>query len=77
MAKFQIGDKVKLVSDSDKITPMTVAAYFIDTFPDSKIPEIVSGMYPKDIEKMVICVWRDRNGKLHDEKFHEDMLKGL
>ena len=77
MAKFKTGDKVILVSDSDKAIPMTVLTYSIDTLPGRKVPETMSDVFPKDFEKMVICVWRDRNGKPQQETFYEDMLIGL
>ena len=32
MAKFNIGDKVKLISDTENNTPMTVSMYYVNSF---------------------------------------------
>lgn len=72
MAKFIIGDKVKLVSDSSESVAMTVENYYLDSMLGKQALKIMGPQ--EDWEKQVVCVWRDTNSNLQREIFHEDTL---
>ena len=72
MDKFRSGDKVYLKSDDRNLIPMTVNFYLKDTTLGEYT--IQSGIASDLEEKMIECVWRDKNSALHKENFHEDAL---
>lgn len=65
--KFQIGDLVKLKSDSENCISMTVIGYEID-FVDPLYAELCN-------ENTVVCAWRDEHGKPYKENYHQDALQ--
>lgn len=72
MAKFVIGDKVKLASDSADSAAMTVENYYLDSMSGKQALKIMG--HQEDWEKQVVCIWRDINSNLKREIFHEDTL---
>ena len=72
MDKFNIGDLVKLISDLEYATPMTVQGYFKD---ETKNKEALQfGFLTESDKKMVKCSWRDVNQTPYSEYYHEDSL---
>ena len=72
MRKFQIGDAVRLKSDTSENMLMTVRGYIVD------IPlytmAVTQGLYD---EHMVECDWRDAKNNPLKEAYHEDMLEKI
>lgn len=73
MAKFNTGDRVKLISDTENNTPMTVNTYYVDTFEGKEALQFVE--LDENTIKMVQCVWRDAQSQPHKEYYHEDALE--
>lgn len=67
MKKFNIGEVVKLTSDSNNQTPMTVVGYLEDIYSEA----YSFGLLPKG---MVRCVWRDISSVPFEKDYPEDCL---
>ena len=53
--KFAPGDKVRLVSDDDDATPMTVENYYLDIFDGQQAAKYIADI-PEDWHHQVRCV---------------------
>ena len=71
MAKFKTGDVVRLNSDTDNCIHMTVFGYAAK---EGSMQALAGKDLGYDLTKMVICDWRDVNGKNYQVKYHEDEL---
>lgn len=65
--KFKTGDIVVLCSDLEQ-TPMTIREYVCDNSQSTFLPKDM-------IDGMIICDWRDKDSKPHQETYKEDELK--
>lgn len=70
MNKFHYGDKVKLKSDINTNTPMTVNGYQNEDYKEA----ITLTLLDDSINNFVSCVWRDKNDMPRHEYYHEDCL---
>ncbi|MBR5736394.1 MAG: hypothetical protein IKX60_06360 [Bacteroidales bacterium] len=69
--KFKAGDVVRLNSDTEKNTPMTISAYYWET--------VKQGLFTFDLlteeeKHKVKCVWRDKEDVSHTEWFSDKAL---
>lgn len=71
--KYKIGDMVRLMSDSETNTPMTVNGYQIDE-PQYAINKFMLEQECPNMCTLVQCVWRDNEDKPHSEYYNEDAL---
>lgn len=70
MCKFKSGDKVKLASDIEANTPMTVDCYSSE---DSSLSE--AKLFCEEFDNnLVKCVWRDKQDIPHTEYYNESAL---
>lgn len=72
--KFQVGDKVRLVSDTQGCTPMTVRGYADDIAKKDGISSPFIGEFLEQMEGEVICDWRDSYGQPCKRNYHENEL---
>lgn len=72
--KFKIGDKVRLVSDTEENVVMTVSGYVFDIEmsypPNTLLRETLRSAY----EGLVRCEWTDKNNSHHKNDYYEEEL---
>lgn len=73
MCKFHVGNLVRLVSDTEVHTPMTVEGYLKDEA-KFKSNSIFLDEVSDDLLKSVKCVWRDNVNIPHEKYYNEDSL---
>lgn len=65
---FKVGDRVRLLSDSEDNCPMVITELAIQN------PELQFVGFGFECFKKVHCAWRDKNDMPHDQWYDEDVL---
>lgn len=72
--KFKTGDVVRLASDTEENTPMTVRGYVYDFEVSNPLNAMLKETLRATYEGLVRCDWRDKNDVPHQKDYHEDEL---
>ncbi len=73
--KFKTGDVVvRLASDTEENTPMTVRGYVYDIEISNPRNAMLKETLRATYERLVRCDWRDKMDVPHQKDYHEDEL---